>query len=310
MLPRHRAACSLALGLALATTLEAHAQGSDFDKVEIKTQPLSGGVSALFGAGGNIGVFVSPDGVLLVDDQFAPLTPKIVAAVKALSDKPVRLVLDTHWHGDHVGGNANLAQGGAVIVAQDNVRKRMTEGQVSKFFDRTTPPVTGAALPLVTFERDVTFHLGDETIRALHVDRAHTDGDVIVRFEKANVVHMGDTYFNGMYPIIDLESGGSLDGMIAAVDRALPLVDAGTKVIPGHGPMGDRASLVEYRAMLAGIRAAVLPMVRRGRTLAQVEAAKPTAAYDEKWGKGYLKPDRFTEVVFNSLKAVPLRGRN
>ena len=309
MLRRRSAVCLLALGFALVAAPVARAQGSDFDKVEIKTQPLAGGVSALFGAGGNIGVLVSPDGVLLVDDQFAPLTPKILAAVKALSDKPVRLVLDTHWHGDHVGGNENLAQGGAVIVAQDNVRKRMTEGQVSKFFDRTTPPAKPAALPLVTFDRDVTLHLGEETIRALHVDHAHTDGDVIVRFEKANVVHMGDTFFSGFYPIIDLESGGSIDGMIAAADRALPLMDAATKVIPGHGPVSDRAGLVEYRAMLTGIRDAIRAQVKRGKSLAQVQAAKPTAPWDAKWGNGYLKPDRFTEIVFNSLSSVPRRGR-
>jgi cyclase len=278
-------------------------QDRDWSKVEVRTTPLGGGVSALAGAGGNIGVFVSPDGVLLVDDQFAPLTPKIKAAVAALSDKPVRLVLDTHWHGDHVGGNENLAKDGAVIVAQANVRRRMTEGQVSKFFARTTPPAAHDALPVITFDRDVTFHLGEETIRAFHVEHAHTDGDVIVRFEKANVVHMGDTFFNGSYPIIDLESGGSVDGVVAAVDQVLPWVKGDTKVIPGHGPLGDKQALVAYRTMVADVRDRVRALVKKKQSLAQVQAAKPTAQYDAEWGQGSMKPERFVEIVYNSLTA-------
>jgi len=281
----------------------ARAQDRDWSKIEVKTTELRGGVSMLTGAGGNIGVFVSPDGILLVDDQFAPLTPKIKAAVAALSDKPVRLVLNTHWHGDHVGGNENLAKDGAVIVAQDNVRKRMTEGQVSKFFSRTTPPAAHDALPVITFDRDVTFHLGEETIRAYHVDHAHTDGDVIVRFEKANVIHMGDTFFNGFYPIIDLESGGSVDGIVAAVDKVMPWVAGDTRVIPGHGPLGDKQALVEYRAMVAGVRDQVRALVKKKKTLAEVQAAKPTAQYDAKWGQGSMKPERFVELVYNSLTA-------
>jgi glyoxylase-like metal-dependent hydrolase (beta-lactamase superfamily II) len=298
-----------ALAVAVLAAPAARAQGTDWSKVEVKTEALRGGVSVLFGAGGNIGVFVSPDGVLLVDDQFAPLSPRIKAAVKALSSQPVKLVLNTHWHGDHVGGNLAQAQAGAVIIAQDNVRKRMTEGQVSKFFDRTTPPAEHAALPVVTFDRDVTLHLGDETIHALHVDHAHTDGDVIVKFENANVIHMGDTYFSAFYPIIDLESGGSINGMIAAVDRALPMIDAQTKVVCGHGPVGDLKGLTEYRAMLAGVRDAVQKLVKQNKTLEEVVAAKPTAPWDEQWGKGFMKPDRFTEIVFDDLQAVEQHGK-
>jgi glyoxylase-like metal-dependent hydrolase (beta-lactamase superfamily II) len=287
--------------LALLVASVAFAQDRDWSKVEVKTQPLAGGVSVLTGVGGNIGVFVSPDGVLLVDDQFGPLTPKIKAAVAALSDKPVRMVLNTHWHGDHVGGNENLAQDGAVIVAQDNVRTRMAEGQVSKFFSRTTPPAAHAALPVVTFERDVTLHLGEETIHALHVDHAHTDGDVIVHFAKANVVHMGDTFFSTAYPIIDVESGGSIDGMIAATDKALPWINDATKVVPGHGTVSDRAGLVEYQAMLKGVRNAVYQMIKKKKGLADIQAAKPTATWDAKWGQGSMKPDRFVELVYDDL---------
>jgi glyoxylase-like metal-dependent hydrolase (beta-lactamase superfamily II) len=298
------------LALVLWAAPPAQAQGTDWSKVAVKTEALGGGVSVLFGAGGNIGVFVSPDGILLVDDQFAPLTPKIRAAVKTLSTRPVKLVLNTHWHGDHVGGNVPLAEAGATIIAQDNVRKRMTEGQVSKFFERTTPPAEHAALPVITFARDVTLHLGEETIQALHVDNAHTDGDVIVKFEKANVIHMGDTYFSSFYPIIDLESGGSINGMIAAVDRSLPMIDVSTKVIAGHGPVGNLAGLTEYRAMLAGVRDAIEKLVKQNKSLEEVVAAHPTAPWDEKWGKGYMKPDKFTEVVYNDFKSVQQRATN
>ena len=275
------------------------AQDRDWSKIEVKTTTLGGGVSALAGAGGNIGVFVSPDGVLLIDDQFAPLTPKVKAAVAGLTDKPVRLVINTHWHGDHVGGNANLAKDGAVIVAQANVRKRMSEGQVSKLMARTTPPAAHEALPVITFDRDVAFHLGEETIRAYHVDHAHTDGDVIVRFEKANVIHMGDTFFNGRYPIIDIDSGGSVDGVIAAVDKVMPWIAGDTKLIPGHGPIADKQALVEYRTMVADVRDAVRALVKKKKTLAQVQAEKPTAKYDAKWGQ----PERFVEMVYLSLTA-------
>jgi glyoxylase-like metal-dependent hydrolase (beta-lactamase superfamily II) len=153
---------------------------------------------------------------------------------------------------------------------------------------------------VITFEHDMTFHLGDETIHALHVERAHTDGDVIVRFEKANVIHMGDTFFNGMYPIIDVESGGTLDGMIAATERGLSMIDVATKVVPGHGPMGTRADLEAYHAMLVGIRDAVKPLLAQGKSLADVRAAKPTAAFDAKWGGGFVKPDRFVEMIYSA----------
>jgi cyclase len=284
---------------ALLGARPASAQERDWSKIEVKTEALRGNVSVLFGSGGNIGVLVAPDGVLLIDDQFAPLTPKILAAVKALSNAPIRLVLNTHWHGDHVGGNENLGKAGAVIVAQDNVRKRMAEGMDTP--NRKAAPAPGAALPIVTFTKDETIHLGGETVRALHVENAHTDGDVIVRFEKANVVHMGDTFFNGRYPIIDLDSGGSIDGMIAAVDRAQSWIDDQTKVVPGHGPVSDLAGLKEYRAMLAGIRDAIGAQVKAKKTLAEIQASKPTQPYDAKYGAGDTKPDRFVEVVYNDL---------
>jgi glyoxylase-like metal-dependent hydrolase (beta-lactamase superfamily II) len=274
---------------------------NDMDKVEIKAEKLAGNVWVLYGAGGNIGVCAGPDGAVLIDDEFAPLSAKIQAAVKQVSDQPVRWVVNTHWHGDHVGGNENMATAGATIVAHDRVRTRLLEGQDNKFFGRKIEPATGKTLPVVTFNDSTTLHVNGEDVLVFHVAPAHTDGDAIVWFPKANVVHMGDTFFNGLYPVIDLESGGSVDGMILATERVLPRLAAGTKVIPGHGPVTDKAGLQAYHDMLVGIRAAVASQLKVKKTLEQVVASKPTAPWDEKWGNGFIKPEVFAKVVYTDL---------
>jgi glyoxylase-like metal-dependent hydrolase (beta-lactamase superfamily II) len=284
----------------LMTTLAA-AQTRDFSKVEVTSKKLTESVHVLFGAGGNLAVSVGSDAVFLVDDQYAPLTPKIKAAIAAITDKPVRFVLNTHWHGDHTGGNENLGSSGVLIVAHDNVRRRMSTEQLIAAFNEKVPPSPAAALPIVTYSDDVTFHLNGDEIHCFHVPPAHTDGDSIVHFRQANVVHMGDVFFNGLYPFIDVSSGGSLEGMIGAADRVLALVDDKTQIIPGHGPLGTRADLQAFRDMLAGVRDRVKPLVTQGKSLAEVQAAKPTAAYDEKWGKGFLKPDTFVAIAYESL---------
>lgn len=294
----HRVSILAALVCVLPATVLAQ---RDFSKVEVTSTKLADGVYVLFGAGGNLAVSVGADAAFLVDDQYAPLTPKIKAAIAALTDKPVRFVLNTHWHGDHTGGNENLGGTGALIVAHDNVRKRMSSEQFIAAFDEHVPASPPVALPVVTYGDDVTFHLNGEEIHCFHVPPAHTDGDSIVHFRKANVVHMGDLFFNGSYPFIDISSGGTLEGMIGASDRLLAMADDKTQVIPGHGPMGKKADVQAYRDMLADVRDRVKALVSAGKTLAEVQAAKPTAAYDEKWGKGFVKPERFVAFAYESL---------
>jgi glyoxylase-like metal-dependent hydrolase (beta-lactamase superfamily II) len=255
----------------------------------------------LVGNGGNIGVSTGDDVVFLVDDQFAPLTRKIIDAVKGVSDKPIKFLLNTHWHGDHTGGNENFGAAGVVIVAHDNVRQRMSVDQFMARFNQTVKASPKAALPVVTFAEMVTFHLNGDDIHAIHVKNAHTDGDAVVHWQTANVMHMGDTYFNGMYPFIDLGSGGSIDGLITAVTTALGYANEGTKIIPGHGPLSNKAEMQAYRDMLVGAREQVAKLVAQKKTLAEVLAAKPTAMWDAKWGGGFMKPADFVSTLYESV---------
>ncbi len=292
----------VALLLSAAFPLTARAQ--DPGQVEIRAERLADGVFVLFGQGGNIGLSVGSDGAFLIDDQYAPLTARILEAVRGLTPEPVRFVFNTHWHGDHTGGNENLGRAGVLIVAHDNVRRRMSVEQVLARVGRpvdtaaASPP---AALPVVTFSEEVTFHLNGDELHAFHVANAHTDTDAIVHFRRANVVHMGDTYFKERFPFIDTASGGSIDGLIAAVGQALAVMDADTRVIPGHGTVGTREDLRAYRDALKTMRDRVARSKAEGATLQEVLAARPASDFARAWGQTEAAEQSFVETIWVSL---------
>ncbi|MEO0853468.1 MAG: MBL fold metallo-hydrolase [Cyanobacteria bacterium J06648_11] len=289
------------LGLTVGLGARAIAQDRDFSNVEIQTIPVAGSVSMLMGEGGNIGVSAGDDGVFVIDDQFAPLTEKILAAVEEISDRPIRFLINTHWHFDHTGGNENIGEMGTVIVAHDAARERMSVDNFIQAFNAEVPATPDAGLPIVTFNDTVTFHLNDDTIRAFHVETAHTDGDTIVHFKNANVIHMGDIYFNGFYPFIDVGSEGSIEGMIRAVDSVLEMADADTQIIPGHGPLSNREELTAYRDMLQTVSDRVRAAVDAGTSLEDFQATSPLTDLDAEWGDGFLKAEPFLGIVYADL---------
>jgi glyoxylase-like metal-dependent hydrolase (beta-lactamase superfamily II) len=292
------AAALLALALPVAAGAQ---QQPDFSKVEITRESVAPNLSMLVGMGGNIGVSTGDDGLMVIDDQYAPLHPKIAAALAKLAPGPVRFVLNTHWHPDHTGGNELFAKGGAVLVAHDNVRARLASGMTSKLMPRTVPPAPAGALPVVTFANDITFHWNGDDVHVFHVAPAHTDGDAIVHFRKADVMHTGDVFVTGRYPFIDVESGGSLSGIIAACEQLAGIAGAKTRIIPGHGALAGRTELLAYLEMLKQARDRVAKAIAAGKTVDQVAEAKPMADYDATWGTGFINPDSFVRLVYMSL---------
>ncbi len=301
--------------LLLLASGSARAQMGDPAKVTLKTTPVAGGISVIEGAngfaGGNVAVSAGNDGVFIVDDELTPMSAKLKAALAALSKKPVRFVINTHWHADHAGGNPVMGAGGAVIVAHDNVRKRLAVDQTINFGGqvRTIAATPPEGLPVVTFGEDVMLHLNGDDVHVIHVPPAHTDGDSIVHFANANVIHMGDTFSTMGYPFVDAASGGKFDGLIAAADRALALCNDTTKVIPGHGPVGTTADLKAWREMLVKIRDKVAGLAAEHKSLDEIKAAKPTAEFDAKMAAGFIKPDQVVEAIFVSLPPAPEKGK-
>ncbi|WP_246125453.1 MBL fold metallo-hydrolase [Exilibacterium tricleocarpae] len=268
---------------------------------KITTVPVTDGVYMLQGRGGNIGVSVGTDGVFMIDDQYAPMSDAIRAAVAKLSDQPIRFLINTHWHGDHTGGNENFGKLGATIVAHDNVRARLASGGEVKAFKMVAQPAPAAALPVITFADGITFHWNGDTLRVEHVASAHTDGDSVIYFTEANVVHTGDLYFNGFYPFIDASSGGAMAGVIDGVARMLARIDDRTRIIPGHGPVSNKAELQAYHDMLKSVYQRIKGMKDAGKSAQEVVAAKPTAAFDAEWGSGFLQPDKWVEIVYAAI---------
>ena len=287
----------LIVAAAALLATRAIAQQQDFSKVEIKVTKVAGTVYMLQGAGGNIGVSVGEDGIVIVDDQFAPLAPKIKEALKGITDKPIKFILNTHYHGDHTGGNEVFGRD-APIIAHENVRKRLQSGTTA--MGRTVPPAPKGALPVITFNDRATVHANGEEIRAVHVPSGHTDGDSVIEFTQSRVIHMGDDFFNGTFPFIDIENGGSVKGMIAAVDKILSRIGDDVKVIPGHGPLSDKAGLRAFADMLKGTSSAVENAIRAGKTLDQMKQEKLLSQWDS-WAKSFINTDRFIDMLYADL---------
>ena len=302
-----RKAVAVSFLFSFLAVVSLHAQQPDFSKVEIKVQKVAGTVYMLEGLGGNIGASVGDDGIVIVDDEFLPLADKIESALKGITDKPVRFVLNTHWHGDHTGGNPHFGEK-APIIAQENVRTRLASGGTGRF--GTTPPAPKAALPVITFEDRVSVHLNGEDIRAIHFPHGHTDGDSVIFFTQSNVVHMGDDFFNGgMFPYIDLDSGGSVQGMIAGDEKVLAEVPDDVKIIPGHGPLGTKEDLRKFVTMLKETTAAVQAGIKQGKSLDQLKKEKVLAKWDA-FGQSFINTDLFTEIVYDSLTKQPTGPKN
>jgi glyoxylase-like metal-dependent hydrolase (beta-lactamase superfamily II) len=291
------------LGFAVAwCVMPALAQEPNFAAVQIQTQRLTPNLFMLIGSGGNIALSTGADGSVLVDTQYAPLNAKILAAVRAAGGSDVRYVINTHWHGDHTGGNEPLGTAGAVIIAHDNVLVRMSAQQFMAAFNQTVPPAPSAARPVVTFPTRTTFRLNGDVVQVIHVENAHTDGDSIVHFTNANVIHTGDTYMKDVYPFIDVGSNGSIDGFIAAADAVLSRSNADTQIIPGHGDLAAKADMQRFHDMLVTVRGKIQALIDQGMSEDEVVAAKPTAEFDAAWGQGFMNPENFTRFSYQSLK--------
>jgi len=274
------------------------------EKVEFSTFQLSDTIYMLRGRGGNVGISSGEDGLYIIDDQVRPITSQLLQAIAKINKKPIRFVINTHYHGDHTGGNETIGKSGALIIAHDNIRKRMNTSQVSIFMKNTTPPYAEAALPVVTFNDQMSLHFNGETATAYHVAHGHTDGDSIIHFPASNVIHMGDMYFNTLYPYVDLDAGGSIQGMVHAADLALSLADDGTRIIPGHGPLAVAEDLRTYRDYLIKASANVQTLIDEGKSLQQTIAAQPTAEWDDELGKVWISPAQFVTFIYNSLKGI------
>jgi glyoxylase-like metal-dependent hydrolase (beta-lactamase superfamily II) len=270
----------------------------DWSKVEIKATPVAGTVYMLEGAGGNIGVTIGEDGIVIIDDQFAPLAPKIKEAVAGLSDKPVKFVQHTHWHGDHTGGNEYFGEI-APLVSHDNVRKRLAEGMDTE--SRQTPPAPPEALPILTFNDRLTIHLNGEEVRAIHLPHAHTDGDAVIWFTDSNVVHMGDVLFSGLFPFIDIDSGGSVDGVLAAFDTIVATVPADVKVIAGHGPLSTIDDIRKSKEMIVATREIIRTALSEGMTAEQMKEGEVLAKYDA-WNWSFISTERWIDTLVRDLE--------
>lgn len=271
------------------------AQAPDWEAIEIKTTGLGDGIYMLEGLGGNIGLSVGEDGVLMIDDQFAPLGNKILAAIAKITDQPISFLINTHWHFDHVGNNPRLAADGTIIISHDNARNRMAADGPNQV------PVEG--LPVITFSEATTFHYNGHEIHAFHPAPAHTDGDSIIHFRDIDIIHAGDVFWNGLYPLIDTSSGGAVAGTITALRKIANMAGPDTQIIPGHGPLGNKAAVTAAADMIEDCLARVSAMIADGQSLDVIKAADPFADYNPTWGVGFINPGQWVEAMYNASAA-------
>jgi glyoxylase-like metal-dependent hydrolase (beta-lactamase superfamily II) len=294
-------ALAAALGLGLQAPLPGRAAPPPAAPAPLLASPVQGGVAVIGGEGGNIAVLTGPDGTLLVDSKFARLATPVRGALKALGGSDPAWLINTHFHFDHTDGNAGFARTGARIVAHSSVRRRLAEGSSIPAFSVVTPPAPAEALPVISFDTALQLQLDGQTIELRHLPAAHTDGDVVVQFRQANVIHAGDVWFNGMYPFVDAGNGGTLAGAIAGVDQVLEMATDDTRIIPGHGPVGSKADLQSYRAMLVTAQERLSALKQQGLGVAEVVAAAPLADLDGRWGQGLFPTDRWIQVIWEAL---------
>ncbi|NIO48586.1 MAG: MBL fold metallo-hydrolase [Candidatus Aminicenantes bacterium] len=281
-------------------TVSTFSTAQNFEKVKIETIKIADGIYMLIGSGGNIGVSAGEDGILLVDTQFSELMEKIKSAIAEISKGPIRIVLNTNWHYDHAYGNEPLGKSGALIMAHENSRMRMTSEQRYPDFNMNMPAFPKKALPVVTFKDSLTLHFNGEEIKVIHIENAHSDADIVIHFPKANVIHTGDLYFSILYPYIDVSHGGSIDGMIAAAERTMGMIDENTKIIPGHGPLSNLEELKKYRDMLVTVRDRIKSQIKEGKTFEEILASKPTADFDKAKAQA-IPPEMFVKIIYNDL---------
>jgi len=291
----------LAAALSICAGAPALAQLPDPEDVTVQKIPLNGGLHMLMGMGGNIALSAGEEGIYIIDGDAEPVGEKVAAAIAEISTQPVEMLFNTHWHADHTGSNARLGQEGVTIVAHDNARIRMSTTQYNAAVDTETPAAPNIALPGITFDNTATFYVNGIMMQALHLPAAHTDSDVVFLFPEANVAHLGDIFFNKRYPMIDIDSGGSLEGMIAAVDQILPMLNEDTQIIPGHGPLATLEDLKTYRNMLALVSARIKVLIEEGKDREQVIALKPSINFDADWAWEFLPPELWVSILYTSL---------
>lgn len=295
---------TLTLYLILLSNLTAFAQGNNLDTVKIRPVKITDNIYMLKGSGGNIGVLIGKDGTLMIDDQFAPLSNKINGAIKTLDPGEIKFLINTHVHGDHSGGNENFNKMGVTMVAHDRVRERMMNPHVDPRDNKITPPRDAKAWPALTFMDKMSLHLNDEDIDIVHLDKGHTDGDVVIHFKKANVFHTGDAFVRYGYPFVDLSRGGSFNGFVSALDKMLLLMDENSKVIPGHGELATKADVKIFREKLADIRDQVTAALKKGKKTEDITAMGIIDKYEADWGKGFVKGKDFVLMVAENLKST------